>query len=188
MDITKRFNDAKEICRKTAGQKAEAERKRYEKEMAENAKNKEKVRVRDGNPLTENIEKPACEAENDKNKKKVRVRDGISTEEYAEKLAREKVKKDIQREIGNRLFQIRSKNNLTQEEMAKKCSVLDLSKSGLSRWENGERFPDWLFLFWICSEFGENLHWILTGEGEQEEKLMDIATDLEKIVKRLRQH
>lgn len=160
MDITKRFNDAKEICRKTAGQKAEAERKRYEKEMAENAKNKEKVRVRDG----------------------------ISTEEYAEKLAREKVKKDIQREIGNRLFQIRSKNNLTQEEMAKKCSVLDLSKSGLSRWENGERFPDWLFLFWICSEFGENLHWILTGEGEQEEKLMDIATDLEKIVKRLRQH
>lgn len=158
MDITRRFRDAIEICRKTAEQKTAAERKRYEREMAEKATDGKKVRVQDGNPLTENIEK----------------------------LAREKVRKDMQREIGDRLFQIRRKYGLTQKEMVAQCSVLNLTKPALSRWENGERFPDWLFLFWINSEFGENLHWILTGE--QEESLTNIATDLEEIVKRLRQY
>ncbi len=46
--------------------------------------------------------------------------------------------------FGERLYELRNKNNLSQEELAE---VLDVSRQSISKWENDKAYPEMTRLF-----------------------------------------
>lgn len=58
---------------------------------------------------------------------------------------------------------IRSENNLTQEEMAKKLNV---TRQSVSNWENNRNLPDIEMLISISKEFKLSLDQLILGENE----------------------
>ena len=63
----------------------------------------------------------------------------------------------------NRVAEIRKRNNLTQEEFAKR---LGLSRNYVWMIENGRRVPPDRTVADICREFGVSEMWLRTGEGK----------------------
>ena len=63
--------------------------------------------------------------------------------------------------IGSRIKKVRGK--LTQSEFA---SYIEVPKNTLGRYERGETVPDMGFAMRICTTFGVNASWFLTGDGE----------------------
>lgn len=64
-------------------------------------------------------------------------------------------------EIGKRLQEIRNKNNMTQDDMAKLCHV---TRQTISNWENGKRYPDLGTLVLISEHFGISLDFLLRDD------------------------
>ncbi len=63
--------------------------------------------------------------------------------------------------VGDRIKIIRG--NLEQKEFAKKIGV---HRNVLASWENNRGLPGGNSLLKIYKEFGANIHWLLSGEGE----------------------
>ncbi|HWV09732.1 MAG TPA: helix-turn-helix transcriptional regulator [Pseudomonas sp.] len=63
--------------------------------------------------------------------------------------------------LGERIREVRG--GLTQSQFAER---LGLERKTVSRYEAGERAPDALALVQLMSEFGVDLAWLLTGDGE----------------------
>lgn len=63
----------------------------------------------------------------------------------------------------NRIAEIRKRNNLTQEEFAKR---LGLSRNYVWMIENGRRVPPDRTVADICRVFGVSEMWLRTGEGK----------------------
>lgn len=77
---------------------------------------------------------------------------------------------DIQREIGQRLREVREKYGLSLKMMTAQFNLggFDIVDSSLSRWENGERAVNIMYLVWLAEKYSVNLHWLLTGEEKDE--------------------
>ncbi|MFA7542763.1 MAG: S24 family peptidase [Candidatus Cloacimonadaceae bacterium] len=74
--------------------------------------------------------------------------------------------------ISVRIKELRKSLKLSQVKLADKIGV---SSASISYYESGGRSPDSAFLSKLCSVFGVNLNWLLTGSGPmfQELELID---------------
>lgn len=66
-----------------------------------------------------------------------------------------------QEKIGKLIKELRLKNNLTQDEFAKKYNV---TYQAVSKWETGKNMPDIALLRNICKDFNISLDKVLEGE------------------------
>ena len=66
--------------------------------------------------------------------------------------------------VGQRLRKLREVYlKLTQTQLAE---ILGIKQNTLSSWERGSRdIPTWVYEF-LASQYGVNINWLLTGEGE----------------------
>ncbi|HHV36988.1 MAG TPA: helix-turn-helix domain-containing protein [Candidatus Cloacimonetes bacterium] len=70
-----------------------------------------------------------------------------------------------------RIKEIRSNKKLSQVEFAR---ALQVSQSAVSQYEKAARSPDSVFLSKLCSVFGVNLNWLLTGTGSMFQELQEV--------------
>jgi transcriptional regulator with XRE-family HTH domain len=70
---------------------------------------------------------------------------------------------EIKMNFSDRLREIRKERKLNQREMAERFGV---SLRSLQRYEDGSKFPDFVVLEKLA-EFGYNLHWFITGDGDK---------------------
>ena len=66
-------------------------------------------------------------------------------------------------EIKDRIKEIRSKFNLTQQEFAER---LGIKRNTIATYETGKSNPSDSAVVLICKEFNVNENWFRTGEGE----------------------
>ena len=66
--------------------------------------------------------------------------------------------------FGEKLLELRKKNNFSQEELAEKIGV---SRQAVSRWESGETMPDSPNLLQISNLFGVSADFLLRDEIEE---------------------
>ena len=64
--------------------------------------------------------------------------------------------------MNNRIKQIRTDNNLTQQEFADR---LNIGKFTVAKWESGARGLHGTSVKAICTEFGVNEEWLTNGTG-----------------------
>lgn len=67
--------------------------------------------------------------------------------------------------FGEKLFELRKRNNFSQEELAEKIGV---SRQAVSRWESGETMPDSPNLLIISNLFSVSADYLLRDEIESE--------------------
>lgn len=70
-------------------------------------------------------------------------------------------------EIANRLYELRKKNNLSQEELAEKLGV---SRQAVSKWERSEASPDTDNLIALAKIYGLSLDELIYGEKEEKKQ------------------
>ena len=70
-------------------------------------------------------------------------------------------------ETANRLYELRKKNNLSQEELAEKLGV---SRQAVSKWERSEASPDTDNLIALAKIYGLSLDELIYGEKTEEDK------------------
>lgn len=70
-------------------------------------------------------------------------------------------------ETANRLYELRKKNNLSQEELAEKLGV---SRQAVSKWERSEASPDTDNLIALAKIYGLSLDELIYGEKSEEEQ------------------
>ncbi len=63
--------------------------------------------------------------------------------------------------IGKFIKECRSKNNLTQSQLAEKLGITDRA---VSKWENGRAMPDSAIMLDLCKELGITVNDLLSGE------------------------
>ena len=69
--------------------------------------------------------------------------------------------------VSNFIYNLRKKNNLTQQELALKLGV---TYQAVSKWENGKSIPDILILQQISKEFNVDITEILEGKKRKNNK------------------
>ena len=62
--------------------------------------------------------------------------------------------------FGERLYELRNKNNLSQEELAE---VLDVSRQSISKWENDKGYPEMTRLLFMSDYFDVSLDYLMRG-------------------------
>lgn len=75
--------------------------------------------------------------------------------------------------MNNRIYEVRRKLGLTQDDFAKK---LGLSRNFIYLIEKSEREPSTRTISDICREFRINEHWLRTGEGKM---MVEVSEDEE---------
>ncbi|MBO5716351.1 MAG: helix-turn-helix domain-containing protein, partial [Clostridia bacterium] len=70
-------------------------------------------------------------------------------------------------ETANRLYELRKKHNLSQEELAEKLGV---SRQAVSKWERSEASPDTDNLIALAKIYDLSLDELIYGEKEEKEK------------------
>ena len=65
--------------------------------------------------------------------------------------------------IGEKIYQCRKKQNLTQESLAEKLSV---SRQSISKWETGDALPEITKLKPLSEIFGVSVEWLLSETDE----------------------
>ncbi len=76
--------------------------------------------------------------------------------------------------IGNKLYELRKKAGLSQEELAEK---LDVSRQAVSKWECGESLPDTDNLITISKLYGVSLDELVGNEPMQEDRTVETPND-----------
>ncbi|MDE7257585.1 MAG: helix-turn-helix domain-containing protein, partial [Clostridia bacterium] len=64
-------------------------------------------------------------------------------------------------EFGERIYNLRKKSGLSQEEFADKLGV---SRQAVSKWETGQSVPDSEKAAAMAKFFGVSLDWLINGE------------------------
>lgn len=89
------------------------------------------------------------------------------------------MKKELKKEIGDRLRVLRESLGLTQAEMV---THFDCGRANYSRIEKGDVFPNALILYILKTLFNVSVDWLITGEGrmftqqaEGKKRKMDFA-------------
>ena len=68
--------------------------------------------------------------------------------------------------IGDNIKFYRKKNQLTQDDIAEACNV---TRQAVSKWENGNGFPEVSLLLPLCNELEITVNELLSGERVSEE-------------------
>ena len=82
--------------------------------------------------------------------------------------------------IGEKIYSLRKKNNLSQEELANKLNV---SRQTVSKWELGESCPDFDKIVPICELFGISTEELLRNKKIEEKNIVDITNNKVDVVK-----
>ena len=62
--------------------------------------------------------------------------------------------------FGERLYELRNKKNISQEELAE---VLDVSRQSISKWENDKAYPEMTRLLFMSDYFDVSLDYLMRG-------------------------
>lgn len=62
--------------------------------------------------------------------------------------------------FGERLYELRKKKNVSQEELAE---VLDVSRQSISKWENDKAYPEMTRLLFMSEYFDVSLDYLMRG-------------------------
>lgn len=89
-------------------------------------------------------------------------------------------KKEITKEVGKRIYELRKKHNLTREKFAELC---DISAQNVYYLEKGDGLPSCITLIDICNQFHISPSKILLDSIETEEHIFEesILTDFNKL-------
>lgn len=72
--------------------------------------------------------------------------------------------------FGERLYELRNKKNLSQEELAE---ALDVSRQSISKWENDKAYPEMTRLLFMSDYFDVSLDYLMRGiEKEDNEEIV----------------
>ena len=86
------------------------------------------------------------------------------------------MKRQLRREIGQRMRKIRKTLGLTQDQMV---SPFTIGRANYSRIEKGEIFPQATILHTLRTKFNISLDWLISNEGEmylnENKELIDTA-------------
>ena len=80
--------------------------------------------------------------------------------------------------FGERLYELRNKNNLSQEELAE---VLDVSRQSISKWENDKGYPEMIRLLFMSDYFDVSLDYLMRGIKKENNEEKVTADDADKI-------
>ena len=80
--------------------------------------------------------------------------------------------------FGDRLYELRNKNNLSQEELAE---VLDVSRHSISKWENDKGYPEMTRLLFMSDYFDVSLDYLMRGIKKENNEEKVTADDADKI-------
>lgn len=88
-----------------------------------------------------------------------------------------------QEKSGKFIKELRTKKNLTQQELAEKIGITDRA---ISKWENGRGLPDISLLVPLAKELNVSVLELLNGEriSDNDKAVMDIIQKRENIIKR----
>lgn len=79
--------------------------------------------------------------------------------------------------LGERLYELRNKNNLSQEELAE---VLDVSRQSISKWENDKAYPEMTRLLFMSDYFDVSLDYLMRGIKKENNEEKVTADDADK--------
>lgn len=79
--------------------------------------------------------------------------------------------------FGERLYELRNKNNLSQEELAE---VLDVSRQSISKWENNKAYPEMTRLLFMSDYFDVSLDYLMRGIKKENNEEKVTADDADK--------
>lgn len=82
--------------------------------------------------------------------------------------------------IGERIFNLRKENSLSQEQLA---LMINVSRQSISRWELGESNPELCNIIQLSKIFNVTTDFILTGEMIEEVQNFNDTNNLNKIIK-----
>ncbi len=80
--------------------------------------------------------------------------------------------------LGNKLYELRKKAGLSQEELAEKLNV---SRQAVSKWECGESLPDTNNLITISKLYGVSLDELVGNEPTKEEPVQDKSSEEKEV-------
>lgn len=69
--------------------------------------------------------------------------------------------------FGERLYELRKKKNISQEELAE---LLDVSRQSISKWENDKAYPEMTRLLFMSEYFDVSLDYLMRGTEENENR------------------
>lgn len=79
--------------------------------------------------------------------------------------------------FGERFYELRNKNNLSQEELAE---VLDVSRQSISKWENDKAYPEMTRLLFMSDYFDVSLDYLMRGIKKENNEEKVTADDADK--------
>lgn len=79
--------------------------------------------------------------------------------------------------FGERLYELRNKNNLSQEELAE---ILDVSRQSISKWENDKAYPEMTRLLFMSDYFDVSLDYLMRGIKKENNEEKVTADDADK--------
>lgn len=94
--------------------------------------------------------------------------------------------------VGERIIELRKKQNMSQAELAR---VMDVSRQAVSKWENGQTSPDTVKLIQLADVLNTEVEFLATGRTpayehppivvnmvKTEEKIVEVEKIIEKPV------
>lgn len=67
--------------------------------------------------------------------------------------------------FGERLYELRNKKNISQEDLAE---VLDVSRQSIPKWENDKAYPEMTRLLFMSEYFDVSLDYLMRGIDKED--------------------
>lgn len=80
--------------------------------------------------------------------------------------------------IGERIYELRRKNSMSQEDLAEKMNV---SRQSISKWESSQSVPEVERIVQLGNIFNVSTDWILKGENSKKQKSQSNKNNLKSV-------
>lgn len=80
--------------------------------------------------------------------------------------------------IGERIYELRRKNSMSQEDLAEKMNV---SRQSISKWESSQSVPEVERIVQLSNIFNVSTDWILKGENSKNKKSQSNKNNLKSV-------
>lgn len=80
--------------------------------------------------------------------------------------------------IGERIYELRRKNSMSQEDLAEKMNV---SRQSISKWESSQSVPEVERIIQLSNIFNVSTDWILKGENSKKQKSQSNKNNLKSV-------
>lgn len=80
--------------------------------------------------------------------------------------------------IGERIYELRRKNSMSQEDLAEKTNV---SRQSISKWESSQSVPEVERIVQLSNIFNVSTDWILKGENSKKQKSQSNKNNLKSV-------